>query len=323
MNTITQVFSTSSWTDRLMASPLWPRLMGSMAVGMCALTSPMTRLANGSVEVPHLPPLFVATARGAAAGVLALLYLLWSKASLPRRSQWPWLLAVVMGGVLTFPLCMGWAVRVVPASHAAVVTGLLPLSTAALAACWLGHRPRMGFWLASAAGACLILGFVSWSARGTWHSSSIWADGAMLLSLMGASVAYVAGARLAQQMPSAQVMSWSLVLAWPLTAGLSVCWWPEGEGPWLQGIPAASLVALAYVSVFSTWAGFFLWYAALARDAMRVSQIQLLQPFGAMAASVWLLKESLNPVSLLFALAVLCVVLLGQGLARPPSNTSA
>lgn len=311
------------WVQRLTASAAWPRVMGALAVLMFALTIPMTRLANGSVDAPHLPPLFVAVARGAAAGVLSLLYLWWAKAPLPQRGQWAWLLAVVLGGVLTFPLCMGWAVRVVPASHAAVVTGLLPLTTASLAAWWLGHRPRLGFWLASAAGAALILSFVGWSARGSAHTLSIWADGAMLLSLVGASVAYVAGARLTQHMPSAQVMSWSLVLAWPLTASLSLWWWPAGAGPWLHGIPGSSLWALAYVSVLSTWLGFFFWYAALARDAMRVSQIQLLQPFGAMAASAVLLGEVLQPVSLLFALAVLCVVLLGQRLARPATAAPA
>ena len=304
--------------------PWWPRAIGLMAVLVFAMTIPMTRLANGSLADPQWPPLFVASARAALAGLLALAHLLWVRAAWPAASHRRWLLAIVIGGVMGFPLGMGWAVRIVPASHAAVITGLLPLCTAALSAWWLGHRPRLGFWLASAAGAGLMAVF-AWTSSAhhvAGAGQSLVADGTMLLGMVGASVAYVAGARLSREMPSSQVMSWSLVLAWPVTIALSVCWWPQGIHSLAQAralIQPSAWLGLAYVAVCSTWLGFFLWYAALARDAMRVSQLQLLQPLLAMLISAALLGEAVPMKAWVFAIAVLSVVVLGQRLARGPA----
>lgn len=298
--------------------------LGAMAVMVFAMTIPMTRLANGSLVDPQWPPLFVAAARAALAGVLALAHLTWVRAAAPRRVHAKWLAAIVLGGVLGFPLCMGWAVRIVPASHAAVLTGLLPLTTAALAAWWMGQRPRLGFWLVSVVGALLILAFV-WSTasrQAVPHAQTLWADACLVLAILGASMAYVAGARLSREMPPAQVMSWSLVLAWPLTALLAGLWWPDSLHTLDQArqhIRLGAWLGLAYVSVCSTWLGFFLWYAALAREPMRVSQLQLLQPFMAMGLSAWLLGEVVPPQAWVFALAVLMVVLLGQRMSRAPS----
>lgn len=295
--------------------------LGLLAVLLFAMTIPMTRLANGSLAEPQWPPLFVASARAALAGGLALIHLLWVRAPWPRKAHRPWLIAVVLGGVMGFPLGMGWAVRIVPASHAAVITGLLPLSTAALAAWWLGHRPRLGFWLASVAGAVLMALFaVTASAQHPAGGGiSLVADGALLLGMLGASVAYVAGAKLAREMPSSHVMSWSLVMAWPVTIALSVCWWPQHIHSLAQAreqIHPGAWMGLAYVSVCSTWLGFFLWYAALAQDAMRVSQVQLMQPILGMLFAAMLLGEAVPAQAWVFAVAVLLVVFTGQRMAR-------
>lgn len=308
-------------------SSLRPLALALLAVLLFAMTIPMTRLANGTLADPQLPPLFVASARAALAGGLALLHLLWVKAPRPGKAHRPWLMAVVLGGVMAFPLGMGWAVRIVPASHAAVIIGLLPLCTAALAAWWLGHRPRLGFWVASVAGAALMAVFAVTASK--QHpleaGSSLVADGALLLGMLGASVAYVAGARLSREMPSSQVMSWSLVMAWPVTITLAACWWP----PHLHSLDEArrliqpsAWMGLAYVSVCSTWLGFFLWYAALAQDAMRASQVQLLQPILAMGFSAALLGEAVPAQAWCFAVAVLATVFVGQRLARPSSPVS-
>jgi drug/metabolite transporter (DMT)-like permease len=196
---------------------------------------------------------------------------------------------------------------VVPAWHASVVTGVLPLVTAALAAWWMGHRPRLGFWLAGLTGVSLVLLFALRTAPGPslWQGS----DAILLLGMVGASVAYVAGARAAQQMPTAHVMSWALVWALPLTVpGAWWAWDVEATATASRVIDPTAWLALAYVALCSSWLGFFAWYAALSRDAMRVSQIQLLQPFGAMALSALLLGEQVSLWAPVCAVGVgLCV----------------
>lgn len=312
MNTTPQaLLRRPAWLGLTTLSPRW---LGALAVLMFAMTIPMTRVANGTVDAPQLPPLFVAVARAAIAGVLALVYLWVVRARGPVRAQWPMLAAVVLGGVLVFPLCMGWAVRVVPASHAAVIVGLLPLCTAALAAWWLGQRPGRGFWLAGAVGSALVLAY---ALSGAWlHGANHWmgADAWLVLAMLGASLAYVAGAILSRQMPAAQVISWSLVVALPFTVPATVWLWPVDAVSW------QAWGGLAYVTLFSTWLGFFAWYAALARDPMRVSQLQLMQPFTSIGLSVLVLHESVGWSTCLVAGAVLLVVVWGQGAARTGSR---
>jgi drug/metabolite transporter (DMT)-like permease len=287
--------------------PLW---LGALAVLIFAMTIPMTRLANGSVEAPQLPPVFVAVARGALAGLLALVYLWLVRAPRPRQAQWPLLSGVVLGGVLVFPLCMGWAVRVVPSAHAAVIVGMLPLCTAGLAAWWLGHRPGPGFWVAGVMGSALVMVFAVGVAQSRGADHWVGADAWLLLAMLGASLAYVTGAVLSRQMPAPQAISWALVAALPITVPTTLWCWPEQVASW----PA--WLALAYVAVFSTWLGFFAWYAALARDPMRVSQLQLMQPFSSIALSVLLLHEVVEWSTWLVACAVLLVVIGGQRAAR-------
>ena len=55
---------------------------------------------------------------------------------------------------------MALAMVSVPAAHGGVVLGILPLATAAAAALIAHERPSVGFWLASLAGAALVLIFV-------------------------------------------------------------------------------------------------------------------------------------------------------------------
>ena len=67
------------------------------------------------------------------------------------------------------------------------------------------------------------------------------------------------------------------------------------------------------------WAGFFAWFRGLALGgALRVSQLQLLQPFVSIVAAVPLLGESLDLTTLGFALAVVATVFMGRRMAAPP-----
>jgi drug/metabolite transporter (DMT)-like permease len=67
------------------------------------------------------------------------------------------------------------------------------------------------------------------------------------------------------------------------------------------------------VTLFSMWLGFFAWYRGLALGGvLRVSQVQLLQPFLALLFAVPVLGERLDAVTVAFALAVMAVVLAGK-----------
>src|ERR1019366_9786676 len=126
--------------------------LGFVGVVIFAMTLPMTRLAVGAAGDPQLPPLFVTAGRAAFAGLLAAAYLLAVRAPWPRREHRFALFVSALGTVVGFPLFLALALRHVDATHAAVVTGVLPLATAIAAAVAFRQRPSPGFWL------CAVLG---------------------------------------------------------------------------------------------------------------------------------------------------------------------
>ena len=287
--------------------------LGGLGVLIFALTIPMTRLASGSLDAPQLPAVFVAIGRAALAGLLAAGWLLATRAPRPRAAQWRQLALTALGVVFGFPLFLGLAVQRVDAAHAAVVSGLLPIATAVIGAVLLRQRPSTGFWACALAGTGLVLGFAAWQGGARLQA----ADGLLLLAVAWGGFGYVMGARLSAPqgdghapMPPQQVISWVLVLCLPVTVPVALATWPAAP------VRAAAWGGFLYVSVFSVWLGFFAWYRGLQLGGMlRVSQIQLLQPFLSMALAVPVLGERLDLPTVGFALAVMATVFLSRRMA--------
>jgi len=277
--------------------------LGFLGVVLFAMTLPMTRLAVGPASDPQLPPLFVTAGRAACAGLLSCAFLLVVGAERPRRDHALGLAVCALGTVVGFPLFLSLALRHVDAMHGAVVTGVLPLATAVAAAIAYRQRPSAGFWLCASVGAALVLGFAIWKGAGRL----VLADLMLLASMASAAIGYVAGARLAEEMPAERVICWVLVASLPVTAPVMLLTWPE------HAVGAAAWGGFAYVTVFSMWLGFFAWYRGLALGGtVRVSQVQLVQPFLAMLFAVPILGERLDAATMAFALAVVATVVVGR-----------
>ncbi|MBU0748101.1 MAG: DMT family transporter [Gammaproteobacteria bacterium] len=282
---------------------LW---LGLLGVTIFALTLPMTRLAVGTPEAPQMSGVFIALGRAVVAAVLSALFLLATRAPWPRRADW-WPLAITAGGVVFgFPLFTSVAMRYVEAVHASVIVGVLPLATAAVGALLHRQRPSTGFWVCAAIGSGLVVGFAllrSGNAGVALHPAD-----ALLLAAMGcAAVGYGYGARLSQRMRAEHVICWALVIALPITLPATFITRPQGA------LQASAWWGFAYVAVFSMWLGFFAWYRGLALGGtVRVSQVQLVQPFLGMLFAVPLLGERLDAVTVGFALAVIATVFIGK-----------
>ena len=277
--------------------------LGLLGVVMFAMTLPMTRLAVGDQTAPQLDPLFVTAGRAAGAGLLSVAWLAWHRVAPPPRHHWRALALSALGTVLGFPLFLALALREVDAMHAAVITGVLPLGTAVAAALSFRQRPSLGFWLCALAGCALVLAFAVWRGGGALSLG----DGWLLLAVLSTSVGYVAGARVSHAMPASQVICWILVGSLPVTLPLALVGWPS------EPVRASAWAGLAYVTVFSMWLGFFAWYRGLALGGtVRVSQVQLIQPFLALLFAVPVLGETLDAATLIFSLAVIAVVFIGR-----------
>ena len=287
--------------------------LGLLGVLFFAITLPMTRLATGTQEAPQLSPWFVTLGRAALAGVLSIAFLLVTRSPRPQPAQWKPLGMAVLGNTVGYPLLLAYALRVVDASHAAVITALLPLVTAMVAAWVLHQRARLGFWLCAVAGSALVIVFSL--LRAGSHGSALgfeWADLLLVGAVFAASVGYIYGAQVTPALGAERVICWVCVMALPLTLPGTLWLWPA------QPVAASAWIGFVYVGVFSMWVGFFAWYRGLAMGgALRVSQTQLLQPFLSILASIPLLGEPLDVVTLGFAIAVVCTVMLGKRLSQP------
>jgi drug/metabolite transporter (DMT)-like permease len=278
-------------------------LLGLAGVALFSLTLPMTRLA-----VAGFDPAFVALGRALVAAVLAGVWLRWSGCALPPRSALMPLALVSIGCIFGFPWLTSIALRSLPASHGAVLLGILPLATAVFSALRGNEKPSAGFWLMALLGSGIVIGFALRQSGGSFHPADLLMFGAVLLAAMG----YAEGARLAQDIGGEQVISWALVLSAPLLAPL-VLWlsWPHAA-QFAQAGPAA-WIGFAYVSVFSMFIGFFFWYRGMAKGGIaRVGQVQLVQPFLTLAGAALLLGEPLALANFVFAVAVIAVVAAGR-----------
>jgi drug/metabolite transporter (DMT)-like permease len=244
---------------------------------------------------------------------LSIVYLLLTRSPVPAREHRLPLALSLLGNVIGYPLLLGWALREVTASHAAVITALLPLVTAAMAAWLLHQRARLGFWLFAALGSALVAIYSLLRAQQLGHGyAPSHADLLLVGAVVAASLGYVAGAKVTPALGAERVISWVCVMALPLTVPGALLTWPE------QPIAPTAWFGLAYVGVFSMWAGFFAWFRGLALGgALRVSQMQLLQPFISIVAAVPLLGESLDLMTVGFALAVVATVFMGRRMAAP------
>jgi hypothetical protein len=189
--------------------------------------------------------------------------------------------------VFGFPLFTSVAMRHVEAVHASVIVGVLPLATAWSARCCTGSARRRLLDLRRAgqrAGGGLRPAAFN-GGGGFLHQADL-----LLLAAMGcAAVGYGYGAKLSQRMRAEHVICWALVIALPLTLPLA---WPVAAA---GSDPASGLVGLRLRRRV-------LDVARLLRlvprpglgGTVRVSQVQLVQPFLSMLFAVPLLGERLD-----------------------------
>jgi drug/metabolite transporter (DMT)-like permease len=282
---------------------LW---LGLAGVTIFALTLPMTRLAVGTPDAPQMSGVFIALGRAVVAALLSTAFLVATRAPLPRKQDWPALAITSAGVVFGFPLLTSIAMRHVEAVHASVIVGVLPLATAGVGAWLHRQRPSAGFWVCAALGSALVAAFAI--LRSGREGISIEPADLLLLAAMAcAAVGYGWGAQLSQRMRAEHVICWALVIALPLTVPFAAITRPQSP------LHATAWWGFAYVAVFSMWLGFFAWYRGLALGGtVRVSQVQLVQPFLGMLFAVPLLGERLDALTLGFGVAVIATVFVGK-----------
>ncbi|MGQ0682893.1 MAG: DMT family transporter [Bradyrhizobium sp.] len=271
-------------------------LLGFVGMAIFGGTLPATRLAVSAID-----PLALTALRAAIAGICSLALLIALRRPLPPRALWPQLVIAMICVVVLFPLFMAWGMQTVDASHGGVVLGVLPIATALVAVAITHERPRPLFWIASLAGAALVIAFALRQGGGAMSSGDLLLFAAVAVSAIG----YAFSGRLTSGMPGWEVISWVLVIALPLSIPAAWLTMPAD----IMRLPTGPLLGLLYVALFSQWIGFFAWNAGMAMGGIaRVSQVQLLQPFVTFALAAYFNDESITWQIVAFAAAVVATV---------------
>lgn len=279
-------------------------LWGLLGVLGFSLTLPFTRIA-----VAELDPVFVGLGRAVLAGLCAAILLVALRVPRPRREHlWP--LAMITGGVVIgFPVFSSLAMRAVPASHGAVLIGLLPLATAIVTVLRGHERPSPAFWWSALAGSGLVMAYAVYEALRLGHGLGLHAaDAALVMAVLCAAVGYAEGGRLAQTLGGWQTICWALVASFPVL--LPVVGWRAWESaPVIAAASPRAWIAFGYVGLVSMFLGFFAWYHGLALGGVaRVGQVQLVQIFFTLAFAAMFFGETVPLSTWGFAAAVILAV---------------
>ena len=112
-------------------------------------------------------------------------------------------------------------------------------------------------------------------------------------------------------LPAWQVISWALAVSLP--AGLLLLLTVDFASLHQSDFAFKLTGSLLYLGLISQYGGFLLWYRALALDGVaRASQIQLSQPFLTLIGAWLLLGESIDVVTIVFAVLILLTIVISR-----------
>ncbi|MER6290066.1 DMT family transporter [Streptomyces sviceus] len=275
-------------------------VQAALGVAAFSLTFPAT-----AWGLEGFGPWSLVAVRSVLAALVAGGCLLALRVPMPSRRHWPGLAVVAAGVVVGFPLLTTLALQTSTTAHAAVVVGLLPLTTALLSALRMGTRPSRTFWAAALAGAAAVVAFTVQQSGGALTTADLYLFAALLVCAAG----YTEGGRLAGVMPGWQVIAWALVLCLPFSvpaAALALSYEPVH-------LTAHSVAGLLWVAAGSQFVGLVVWYRGMAAIGIpKASQLQLAQPLLTLVWSVLLLGEHLTVAAPLTAAAVLVCIAVTQ-----------
>ena len=281
-------------------------LPGVLGIVAFALTLPFTRIA-----VLESSPLDVFTLRLFIASAVAALVLWLTRTPIPPRQTWRMLSLVVLGVVFGFPLFTSLAMHSEASAHGGVVLGILPLATALVATLMHKERPTAAFWVTALMGSILVLVFSLIGGAASKDVGISYGDIYLFLAIVSASLGYAAGGGLSRIMPAWQVISWALAVCLPV--GLLLLLTVDFANLRQSDSAFRFTGSLLYLGLISQYGGFLLWYRALALDGVaRASQIQLSQPFLTLIGAWLLLDETIDIVTIVFAVLILLTIVISR-----------
>lgn len=261
-------------------------------------------------------PGLIAFARGAGAGLVAVVCVLAGKYPLPMRGQIVRLCLAAIGIVFVFPIFMTVALQTVPASHAATMAAVLPLLTALFGVLRRRERAPFAFWAIAGFGTLVVAWFLISRSNGLQLEK---ADILIILACVACAYGYAEGGLLAQEMGGWRAICWMLVFAMPLAVAFLTSYLVWRGGINYVDSPAAWF-GLLYQVLVSQLLGFAFYYRGLALGGVaKMSQIQQFQSVLAVLAASLILAERID-VQLWIVLGLLLIAVVATRWSLQSAN---
>jgi drug/metabolite transporter (DMT)-like permease len=265
-----------------------------------------TTIAN-KVAVNYMDALSAGVLRSMMAGIIALIIAVSLRLPFPKSPRDA--ATLLLSGVTSFavwPALFSLGIGYTTAGHAALITALIPVLTILFAAFLENRKPRIGWWAGAAValvGAITLIKVRTGSLNIIDDGSSAKGDLIILSGCVTCSLGYVFGGKLSRQIGTMAVTFWGLTIALviliPLFAAI------EGRTAWSH-VPSEGWLALAWMALLSSIAGYVLWFYALGRGGIgRIGSLQLAMPVMTLSAASVLLHETMTPTLLSSAAAII------------------
>jgi drug/metabolite transporter (DMT)-like permease len=234
--------------------------------------------------------LFGATGRMSIGLVCVLLAMAVLRQPLPwHRKAWLAYLGAALH-IYGAMLAVYWAAQFIPSGWVAVVFGLTPMLTAAMAALWLGESSLTPLKLLAYALGIAGL-WVMFGSALQFGPQASWGIAGVLVSACLQAASSVALKRVDARLPALTQLGGGLVLAVPAYWAT----WAFLDGCWPLSLPVGSLASIVYLGVVATPLGFaFYFYLLKHLAATQVALISLVTPMMALLVGNWANAEPID-----------------------------
>ena len=266
----------------------------------------------GPWATAEIPPLAIACVRFAIAAVLLFAWCRIRGVPIPlRRRDLPLVLGVTLTSVVTYNILFLYGVTLAPASHGAVIVpGLIPVITLILARFLFREHVA----LLRAAGAAVSLAGIGLVVGPAFAGNAQEVAGDVLF-VGGAfvwAIYAILGRSATRRFHPAAITFLSAALGALAFAPLSLILEPGGFAT-VAGASAQAIGGVLYLGTFGTVLSFVLFYVGVERiGAARASAYAVLIPLFGVAATVTVLREPIEPISLVGAALVVAGLWLMQ-----------
>lgn len=277
----------------------------ALAAGAALALWSGTAVAN-KIAVNHMDALTAGVLRSMLAGVFALVIAVSMRLPFPESWRERALLAVAgLSSFAVWPALMSIGIARTTAGHAALIMALTPVFTVLIAAVVERRRPHGRWWLGAAAafaGTAVLIGGRGLVPDLVNAEAGVTGNLIVLAGGVICALGYVTGARLSTRIGTVATTFWGLSIALsglvPTFAVIAT------ETAW-HGVPMAGWLAIAWMAVLSSLAGYALWFFALGRGGIgRIGSLQLGLPVLTLTAAALVLDEAITPPLLISALVV-------------------